>query len=465
LNREPEAPYLFFSHNRREFIMSNLIVSVSGLRGIVGESLTPELAARFACAYAGGCDAGPLVLARDGRATGPMLCDAICGSLAAVGRTVLMAGVAATPTVGVLVRRHHAAGAIQVSASHNPPEYNGIKLFAKDGQVLPAAAGQQVVKRFEEHDPAWVDYRGIGQVQWMDDTTSEHIKTVMETVDVDRIRQRQFPVLLDSNHGAGSVMGQRLLEFLGCDVTAVGDTPDGLFAHPPEPTADNLAEVCEQVVGAKAMVGFCQDPDADRLAIIDEQGRYVGEEYTLAMCLNHILQTRKGPVVINCATSRMSEDLAERYGVTLLRSPVGEANVVEVMKREKAVFGGEGNGGPIDPRVGYIRDSFVGMALILDAMAARDVPVSTLADELPRYEIHKTKQPLEPAKLSEALTRLEEHFADATVNRADGLRLDWPGRWLLIRASNTEPIVRIIAETSSRNQSVQLCREAAEVLK
>jgi phosphomannomutase len=445
--------------------MSSLIVSVSGLRGIVGESLTPELAARFACAYASGREPGPIVLARDGRSTGPMLCDAIRGSLAAVGRQVLFADIAATPTVGVLVRNCRAAGAIQVSASHNPPEYNGIKLFARDGQVLPAADGQEVVRRFEQNEPAWVDYRHIGQVELIDDTTSDHIKLVMETVDVDRIRDRQFSVLLDSNHGAGSVMGRRMLEFLGCEVTAVGGKPDGLFAHPPEPTADNLAGVCDQVVQAGAAVGFCQDPDADRLAVIDEQGRYVGEEYTLALCLNHILRTRKGPVVINCATSRMAADLAERYGVALLRSPVGEANVVEVMKREKAVFGGEGNGGPIDPRVGYIRDSFVGMALLLDAMAARNIPISQLADELPRYEIYKTKQPLDPEKLDQALARLEKHFADAQVNREDGLRLDWPGRWLLIRASNTEPIVRIIAETPSRDQSVELCQEAADVLK
>jgi phosphomannomutase len=394
-----------------------------------------------------------------------MLCDAIRGSLAAVGRKVLLADVAATPTVGVLVRSCQAAGAIQVSASHNPPEYNGIKLFARDGQVLPAAHGEEVVKRFQQNEPAWVDYRRVGDVEVIDDTTSDHIKLVLETVDVDRIRQRQFQVLLDSNHGAGSIMGKRLLRFLGCDVTAMGDTPDGQFAHPPEPTAENLAGVCQQVVDAKAVVGFCQDPDADRLAIIDEQGRYVGEEYTVAICLNHVLQSRKGPVVINCATSRMSEDLADRYGVSLLRSPVGEANVVEVMKREKAVFGGEGNGGPIDPRVGYIRDSFVGMALVLDAMATRDASFSHLADELPRYEIHKAKQSLELAKLGDALARLEKHFAEAGVNREDGLRLDWPDRWLLIRASNTEPIVRIIAESTSLDQSVALCQEAADVLK
>ncbi len=444
--------------------MSSLIVSVSGLRGIVGESLTPELAARFACAYAGSRAAGPIVLARDGRSTGSLLCDVIRGSLAAIGRDILYADVAATPTVGVLVRSHQAAGAIQVSASHNPPEYNGIKLFAADGQVLPSAEGEAVVKRFQESEPAWVDYRGIGAVQHLDDTTSDHIKLVLDTVDVDRIRARQFRVLLDSNHGAGSVMGKRLLGFLGCDVTALGDSPDGLFAHPPEPTADNLAGVCKQVMAAKASVGFCQDPDADRLAVIDQQGRYVGEEYTLALCLNHVLQTRRGPVVINCATSRMAEDLADQYDVPLLRSPVGEANVVQVMKDHDAAFGGEGNGGPIDPRVGYIRDSFVGMALILDAMAARDTTLGALADELPRYEIHKTKQALEPAKLQAALTLLQEHFADAAANLEDGLRLDWPGRWLLVRASNTEPIVRIIAETPDRQQSIDLCQEAAGVL-
>ncbi len=211
-----------------------------------------------------------------------MLTDAIRGALLAVGRSVLDADVAATPTVGVLVRHHEAAGAIQVSASHNPPEYNGIKLFSQTGQVLSAAEGEQVVERFHQGEISWVTYQHIGQAQLLEDTLSRHAEMVLRTVDVAAIRQRGFRVLLDSNHGAGSRMGRHILRELGCQVTILGGEPDGDFAHPPEPTAENLASVCDKVVAAGAEVGFCQDPDADRLALIDEQGRYIGEEYTVA---------------------------------------------------------------------------------------------------------------------------------------------------------------------------------------
>lgn len=444
--------------------MAELIISVSGLRGVIGENLTPELAARFACAYAAGQAEGPLVLARDGRSTGRMLTDAIRGALLAIGRSVLDADVAATPTAGVLIRHHNAAGGIQVSASHNPPEYNGIKLFTNSGQVLSAEEGEKVVQRFHQTPSDWVTYQHIGQAQWLDDTLTRHVELVLDTVDAAAIRQRKFRVLLDSNHGAGSLMGRRLLNDLGCEVTLLGGEPDGLFSHPPEPTAENLASVSEKVVSAGAAVGFCQDPDADRLALIDEKGRYIGEEYTVAICLDQVLRQRSGAVVTNCSTSRMSEDLADKYGVPFFRSPVGEANVVQTMKDQQAVFGGEGNGGPIDPQVGFIRDSFVGMAWVLHAMATRNMAVSELADELPRYDICKTKQQVARDTIPAALEALESHFADAHSDRMDGLRLDWPGKWLLIRASNTEPIVRIVAETATAAESQRLCDEAASVI-
>jgi phosphomannomutase len=244
----------------------------------------------------------------------------------------------------------------------------------------------------------------------------------------------------------------------------LGGHADGFFEHPPEPTAENLASVLARVVEAGADVGFCQDPDADRLAVIDERGRYLGEEYTLAMCADQVLREEPGPVVTNCSTSRMTEDIAAKYKVPFFRSAVGEANVVETMEAHEAVLGGEGNGGVIDPRVGLVRDSFVGMALLLDAMASRDVPVSKLADELPRYEIVKSKVTLAREKIEPGLVALSQHFKDAKSDRLDGLRLDWPGKWLLVRASNTEPIVRIIAEAGTAADAQRLCDESARVL-
>jgi phosphomannomutase len=244
----------------------------------------------------------------------------------------------------------------------------------------------------------------------------------------------------------------------------LGGEPTGRFAHPPEPTADNLISVCEKVTAARAHVGFCQDPDADRLAVIDETGHYIGEEYTLALCLDHVLRRTPGPVVTNCSTSRMSADLAEKYGVPLFRSAVGEANVCDLMLAKGAIFGGEGNGGPIDPRVGYVRDSFVGMALILDALAARETTVTQLVRELPRYEIHKTKITLLREKIPTALAALQKQFSDARPDHLDGLRLDWPNKWLLVRASNTEPIVRAIAEAHTRREAEELCAATEKIL-
>lgn len=444
--------------------MGEPIISVSGLRGVIGESLTPELAARYACAFAATAPPGKLVITRDGRATGQMLADGILAALQAVGRTCIYADVAATPTTGVVIRQSQAGGGIQISASHNPSQFNGLKLFAAEGRVLTAAAGAPVMQQYREGTPQWVTYDKIGQVESCDDAHAKHLELVLATVDVERIRKCKFRVYLDSNHGAGSLLGRRLLEALGCDVTIGGDTPDGEFEHTPEPTAENLKGVSQHIRQTKSQVGFCQDPDADRLALIDERGEYVGEEYTLAICVDHILRQTPGPIVTNCSTSRMSQDVAEKYGVPFYRSAVGEANVVDEMLAHDAVFGGEGNGGPIDPRVGLVRDSFVGMALVLDVMAAREMSLSALAAELPRYEICKTKITLPKEKVAPALEALESHASDATPDRMDGLRLDWPGKWLLVRASNTEPIVRAVAEASSAKEAESLCSMAADVM-
>lgn len=444
--------------------MSDPIISVSGLRGIVGESLDPLVAIRYVSAFVQELPAGPVVLTRDGRATGRLLADAIRSAICALGRRALDAGVCATPTTGVLVRQHAAAGGIQISASHNPPEYNGLKLFSAAGRVISADHGGRVLARYHAGPIAWADHAAVGDTTTVADTTSEHCRLVLRTVDVERIRRRRFRVLLDANGGAGSVLGRVLLTELGCVAQILGATPDGRFGHPAEPTEENLASVLRQVPDAGADVGFCQDPDADRLAVIDEGGRYLGEEYTLALCLAHILRSRTGPVVTNCSSSRMSQDLAARHGVPFFQSRVGEANVTELMLAQQAVFGGEGNGGPIDPQVGYVRDSFVGMALILDAMAARDTPVSRLAEELPRYAIHKAKFSVDRSQTAAAFAALEQRFRDARPNRLDGLRLDWPNKWLLVRASNTEPIVRAVAEAETKDEARRLCAEAGQVI-
>jgi phosphomannomutase len=261
------------------------------------------------------------------------------------------------------------------------------------------------------------------------------------------------------------VLGKKLLSELGCQIVLLGEPPDGQFEHPPEPTAANLKSTTERAVQFGADVVFCQDPDADRLAIINERGEYIGEEYTLALVLDHVLSTMKraGVVVTNCSTSRMSADIAAKHGCTLQLSAVGEANVTDAMIAASAIFGGEGNGGPIDPRVGFVRDSFVGMAQVLDLMAARNESISQLVEGIPRYAIHKTTVELAREKVPALLAALQSQFRDATPSTLDGLRLDWPDRWLLVRPSNTEPIIRAVAEAKSPGLARELCVTTAKI--
>lgn len=444
--------------------MKEPIISVSGLRGIIGESLDPILAIKYSCAYVGGLeDKGPIVVTRDGRSTGGMLAQAICSGLSAIGRDVIYGDVAATPTTGILVREHGAAGGIQISASHNPAPYNGIKLFEASGRVIPADAGQKVIEAYREFDFRTVSHESIGTISNLDDTTSAHLKAVLETVDVERIKSQKYKVVLDSHHGAGSVLGRELLSALGCEFTCLGDTPDGLFTRSPEPTEVNLRDTTAMAVDLKAQVVFCQDPDADRVALIDERGIYIGEEYTLAIALNHALESRQGPVVINCSSSRMSADICKAHGCALHLSAVGEANVTNQMKSLDAVYGGEGNGGPIDPKVGFVRDSFVAIAQVLDAMAKNGKTVSELAAGIPSYEICKTKIAIDRESIQSLYERLTERFGDANKSTIDGLRFDWQDKWILVRPSNTEPIVRAIAEASEKAEAEALCEIAAEL--
>jgi len=444
--------------------MAEPIISVSGLRGVVDLTFTREVASRYASAFALTAPSGGIVVTRDGRESGIRFADAICRALNSMGRDVLNAEIAATPTTGVLVRDSKLAGGIQISASHNPAEYNGMKLFSADGRVLSAKLGQMVLDTYQSSvDPADEEVT-FGNLTSIRDTTSVHESLVLATVDRSRIAAKQFRVALDSSHGAGSLLAKPLLEQLGCATHLHGTPPDGQFEHPPEPTAENLASLSHTVREMRADVGFAQDPDADRLALVDETGRYIGEEYTVAICLDHVLKHNPGPVVTNCSTSRMSEDLAAKHNVPFYRSRVGEANVCDMMLSQGAVFGGEGNGGPIDPRVGYVRDSFVGMALVLDCMAEQELPLSEIVDALPRYAIHKAKVEMPSDQVLDAMGRLQRHFADAQADDMDGLRLDWPGRWLLVRPSNTEPIVRIIAESETVNLSQSMCTEARQVL-
>lgn len=433
--------------------MDELIVSVSGLRGIVGTSLTPEIAVRYAEAFLATLPPGPIVIGRDGRASGGLFADAIATAVQAAGRDVLDAGVAATPTVGILVQHEQAAGGIQISASHNPPQYNGMKLFSAAGRVLSAEVGRQVLALFEEAGA--VEAAATPGVRRQVDGAPLHVARVVACVDAEKIRQVRPHVWLDAGHGAGSCAARLLCEALGCDLTIVGGTPDGLFEHTPEPTEENLAAMLPQIAASGADVGFFQDPDADRLAIATSAGRFIGEEATLPLAVEAVLEKTPGPVVVNCSTSGMTAMVAAQRGVACHVSAVGEANVVDQMLATGAVIGGEGNGGVIDPRVVLVRDSIAGMALVLERMCAGGslTSLETLAQRLPQRVMLKTKVQLGPADrgagLAAAFDRIAAAFPQAEASRLDGLRLAEDGMWVLVRASNTEPIVRIVAEAET----------------
>lgn len=443
--------------------MAERILSISGLRGIVGDGLDPAYVTMFAASLGTWLGGGTVVLARDGRTSGPMLRQAAIAGLTAVGCKVVDLGIASTPTCGVAVTALNAAGGLQITASHNPIEWNGLKPFSARGAVLNAEEGQSFLKILQETGPAWKRWDGIGTVEERPEAGRHHIDRVMALIDPAIIRSKKFRVVLDCTHGSGGVLGPKMLEDFGCEVTVIGGTPDGRFEHPAEPLAENLTDLAGKVQQFKADVGFAQDPDADRLAIVDNTGRYIGEELTLALCVDHILATRKGPVVVNGSTSRVTADIAAKHGCAFHRSHVGEANVVTKMREVRAEIGGEGNGGVIEPRVGYVRDSFVSMAYVLEGLARRGTSLSAWVDELPKYTIIKDKLVCPRDRVTAACDALRTKYSTAAATEGDGLRLDWPDRWVQVRASNTEPIIRLIAEAPGDDAARALCREAMEI--
>lgn len=435
-----------------------LIKSVSGVRGIAratdeqAVTLTKELAHQFGRAYAtylkrsgGGTF---LVAGRDGRSTGQPLLDAFASGAAASGLAVADLGIVTTPGVGMMVRATGAAGGIVITASHNPGQWNGFKPLTPEGQAPDAAASAKIFVVLDAGD--FVD-EPVSVTKTVDiDPHEHHVSAVLKIVDVDAIRSRGFRVVLDSINGAGAVAGRKLLEALGCTVVHLNDQPAEEFAHTPEPIAENLTQLCEAVREHGADVGFAQDPDADRLAIVDECGQFIGEEYTLALCARRAFETNPGAATANLSTSRMIDDVAGEAGCVVHRSAVGEANVVEVMKQNGCVIGGEGNGGIIDPRVVHIRDSLVGMALVLDLLAAGGSTVSGEVGRITRYTMLKEKVTCDRERIAAAVAAVRERYAVEQINDLDGVRVDWPDekKWVHVRGSNTEPIMRVIVEAA-----------------
>jgi len=441
-----------------------LIASVSGVRGIIGEDLTPAVATEFGSAFATWLGGGRIIVGGDTRPSGRMLRQAVEAGLLACGCDVIDLGTVTTPGAALSVKQLGAAGGVVITASHNPAEYNGIKFLTGKGWAPPADEARKIYAIRDQRAFSFRDALHCGRLDRDGLTHQRHLDAVLAVIDAETIRARRFKVVLDSINGAGSLVTPILLAKLDCEARIINGEPTGLFAHPPEPTAENLRDLVEEVRRTGAAVGFAQDPDADRLAIVDETGRYIGEEYTLALAAWQVLKSHPGPVAANLSTSRLIDAVAQRFGVEVIRTPVGEANVAAAMLQADCVFGGEGNGGVIDPRVVAVRDSLVGIGHVLQLMAEENRPLSDLVDSLPRYAMIKRKAPLQRERLQEVYNSLKQTFAAAKCNTADGLRIDLSEGWLHVRPSNTEPIVRIIVEAADQDAAKRLADQACRIL-
>ncbi len=441
--------------------IQKLIISVSGIRGIIGETLTPDIALRFALAFGSFIKAKKkVIIGRDTRITGEMMASAVISGLVGTGCEVIDIGIAPTPTVQFLVKTLNADGGIVISASHNPVEWNALKLYKKGGILLNKKEGESVKKIFSNNSFQYVKWNKYKNVVKNEALAGKHVDRVLDSlIFKNKIVNKKFTVGLDSCNASGSFITPELLNKLGCTIKGLFIKPDGLFPHDPEPNMKNLQQMINFIKKNKVDAGFAQDSDADRLAVLDENGDFLSEEYTLALAVYYILsiydKTKKlkkysKSVVVNLSTTRMIDDIAKIFNAKVYRTPVGEINVVEKMIKTKSVIGGEGNGGVIFPPINYGRDSLAGIGLILDYMAYSGEKLSCLIKKIPSYVMLKTKFSTTGADISRILKSIEKKYSSGKINRLDGIKIDLPDGWFHIRSSNTEPVVRLIIEAKNK---------------
>ncbi len=450
--------------------MAALMKSISGIRGIVGETMTPELAVQTAKAFAEFTKHGKIVIGSDGRCTGNPISSLVESTLVLCGCEVVDVGIVPTPTIQVMVEELGAAGGIIVSASHNPIEWNAFKLIASDGSFLGPVEIQKLFRLMDRelHSVRWDE---IGQAFRAENPGGVHLKRVTANINIPLIKKMKYTVALDSVNASGSYITKDLLSVYACKFCPVYCEITGTFPRVAEPLPENLSALSEAVIKNSADIGFAQDPDADRLAVVNEKGIPIGEEYTLALVSEHILSKRKGPVVVNLSTTKAIEDIAKKHGVPFFRSKVGEIHVVEEMKKRKAVIGGEGNGGVISPEVHYGRDSLAGISYILEMMAERQKTVSELVAELPVYKMIKSKVRFNPDSLAQIYSLFRKQCRGELFDDSDGLRIDFEkeetfsGGWVHVRPSNTEPVCRIICEGKTIDQAEAIFNFSSKIIK
>src|SRR5215212_136997 len=447
------------------------MVSVSGVRGRVGEALTPEIIAKFAAGFGAWAKLraegkARIVVGRDSRVSGPMFQPVVISALQSVGCDVILVDMAPTPTIQLAVEHHHAAGGLAITASHNPIEWNALKFISPSGLFLDGREAAEM-RAVVEGDIPRAKWNELGKIEHDAEAVDRHIELVLSLpfIDVEGIRAKKYSVALDCVRGAGGAFMPRLLDRLGCKVSAINLETDGLFPRAPEPVAENLGDLEKLVRDSGAEIGFAVDPDVDRLALVSDEGKAIGEDYTLALAAKVVLRHRDGGIVTNLSTSRIVDDIANEQNRRVIRAPVGEVNVATRMRAENAPVGGEGNGGVILTEMHLGRDAPLAAAIILQLLLEEGKKLSAIVAAYPRYSIVKDKIDRPSAPLDAVYATLKRAFSDAEVDSQDGLRLTWPDRWVHIRPSGTEPIVRVIAEAPTMEEARALiakCREPLE---
>src|SRR5829696_292439 len=433
-----------------------LKISISGVRGVVGQSLTPKLLTRFAQAFGTHTGSGTIVIGRDPRTSGEMVKHAVVAGVLSTGSRVIDIGICPVPTVQLQVRHRRAQGGIAITASHNPAEWNALKFIGASGLFLDAGQARELLDIYHQGEYTKVGGAELRTVEEVEGATDLHIKSILDVLGPLPQTQKKLRVVLDSCNGAGSLVGPKLIETLGADVIALNTTPDGSFPRPAEPLAENLGDLCRAVKEHQADVGFAQDMDADRLAIVSNKGETIGEDNTLVLAMLYVLGREKGPVVANLSTTSAVEDVAKRFGCPVFLTKIGEVNVTDAMQQHNAVLGGEGNGGVIYPRINFARDSLVGIALVLHLLAESGKSVTELLETVPRYHIIKDKMTCPSDRIPTVLRMVRDQFAEFPMDTRDGVKVITKDGWFLVRGSNTEPIVRIVAEAKSEERAREL---------
>ncbi len=436
-----------------------LKISISGVRGIIGEGLNGQMVLNLAAAFGQSLNGGPVIVGRDARPTGPQMRLAVLAGLAFSGNDAIDIGLAPTPTVGLMVNQLGAAGGIQISASHNPVQWNALKFFNREGFFLNQEDFERFMAFYEKGDFGNATWDRLGKVTERDDAIDIHIDRVLNFVDVEVCRSRKLKVVVDGCRSVGGLILPPLLAKLGCEVIRLDCEADGQFTRPLEPTPAHLGALCAKVKETGAEVGFAADPDADRLAMVSEKGEPLGEDFSLALAADYIAGKTGSDIVTNLSTTMALDDIARKHGVKLYRTKVGEAHVVEGILKHGVKIGGEGNGGVIVPEVHPGRDAATGVAVICELLATKGKgkTISEVASEIPLYHIVKDKVPArehEEGPIAEALC---EKFGEPVFDRTEGLKLIWPDAWVHLRPSNTEPIIRIIAEAKSPEKAKEIC--------